>query len=434
MRTRPGTGNGVRIRASRRSGKTPSQTISATTPATVIVERDEDQPVQQQRPGQRLRPLRLQQRSDQLDRQQQPGHRQESQAPDDELGLRNVGRQEIALEETAEERPGEQPRRCRRAAGASGGVITTQRFITATRSRAMPSMSDLDHQLPEDMLERRQLEQLAQPQDRIVSHDLAVVEDDDVGRDPFDALEHVRAVDHHPALGGERLDQAAQHQRRRDVEAGVRLVEDDDLRIVQQRRRDQDLLPHPLGYADSGAWASSVRLNSVRKPSVLASIVACGRPRSWPTSDRYSGPGEIGVKNGFLGDVADPGLVIEDVVADVVAVEMDGAAGRFEEAREDRDGRRFPGTIRPQQPEHAPRLQRERHATHRLDRRVVLRQQARFEHAYRTPQGAGSSLDVLGAWCLVPGARRARCEGAGCEGARCEGAGCECVLRPRHPA
>jgi len=68
----------------------------------------------------------------------------------------------------------------------------------------------------------------------------------DVGGDAFDALEHVRAVEHDPAFRRQCLHQAPEHERRCHVEAGVGLVEDDDRRIVQERGGDQDLLPHAL--------------------------------------------------------------------------------------------------------------------------------------------------------------------------------------------
>ena len=76
--------------------------------------------------------------------------------------------------------------------------------------------------------------------------DPAVVENQHVGGDLLDDFEHMRGVDDHPPLGGEPLHQPAQHQRGRDIEPGVRLVQNDDRGIVQQGGGNQDLLPHAL--------------------------------------------------------------------------------------------------------------------------------------------------------------------------------------------
>ena len=95
----------------------------------------------------------------------------------------------------------------------------------------MPSMSVSMTSCRKTCSSDGELHELAQTRDRIVRHDAAVVEDEHVGGDALDTLEHVRAVDHHPSLRRERLDQAAQHQGRCHVQAGVRFVEDDDARL-----------------------------------------------------------------------------------------------------------------------------------------------------------------------------------------------------------
>ena len=72
-------------------------------------------------------------------------------------------------------------------------------------------------------------------------------------------------------------------------------------------------------------------------------------------SDRYSGPVRYSVQDGLFRHVADLGFVFEDVIADVGAVEHHRTAGLLEQAREDRDGRRFAGPVRTEQPEYAAR-------------------------------------------------------------------------------
>ena len=68
---------------------------------------------------------------------------------------------------------------------------SSQSFITATRSLAMPSMSVSITSCRNTCSSDGELHQLPQARDRIVRDDTAVVEDDHVGRDTFDALEHM---------------------------------------------------------------------------------------------------------------------------------------------------------------------------------------------------------------------------------------------------
>ena len=84
----------------------------------------------------------------------------------------------------------------------------------------------------------------AQLAHRSVGRDAPILQNQDVSRDLLDDLEHVRTVEHHPAFSGQRTNQAPQHQRRGDIESGVRLVQHEDLRIVHQCGGNQDFLPH----------------------------------------------------------------------------------------------------------------------------------------------------------------------------------------------
>ena len=50
----------------------------------------------------------------------------------------------------------------------------------------------------------------------------------------LDDLKHVRTIEHHPAFSGQCTNEAPKHQRCRDIETRIRLVEHEDLRIVQE--------------------------------------------------------------------------------------------------------------------------------------------------------------------------------------------------------
>ena len=74
-----------------------------------------------------------------------------------------------------------------------------------------------------------------------------------------------------PCRAGERADELPQHQCRRDVEPGLRLVEEDDRRIVQQRGGDHVFCLMPFEY-DAIPWsAAPVRPNSSSSPSIFSS-------------------------------------------------------------------------------------------------------------------------------------------------------------------
>ena len=78
------------------------------------------------------------------------------------------------------------------------------------------------------------------------SDELALVHDRDVVRDLLDLVEQVRRDEDRPAvLLDERADHLAEGGHARRVEAVRRLVEDQQLRVVEEAARDAEPLPHP---------------------------------------------------------------------------------------------------------------------------------------------------------------------------------------------
>jgi hypothetical protein len=65
-----------------------------------------------------------------------------------------------------------------------------------------------------------------------VRGDAPLAQDEHLAADLLDHLELMRTVDDDPSRRGEAQDQAADDERRADIEARARLVEDDDRRIV----------------------------------------------------------------------------------------------------------------------------------------------------------------------------------------------------------
>ena len=106
----------------------------------------------------------------------------------------------------------------------------------------------------------------------------------------LDDFQDVRTIEDHPAFGGQGVNQAPQHQRGRDIETGIRLVEHEDLRIVQQRGGHQNLLPHAFRVPDIGACRSSVNPKISRNAAIFRCSRASGIDRKRPIKARYSGP------------------------------------------------------------------------------------------------------------------------------------------------
>jgi hypothetical protein len=103
-----------------------------------------------------------------------------------------------------------------------------------------------DHELGEHALERIARQQRAQICDGVVSDDPPFVEHDYPVADALDDFQDVGAVENRLAAGGQRAHEMPQHQRGRDVEARLGLVEEHEGRVVHERAGDDDLLPHPL--------------------------------------------------------------------------------------------------------------------------------------------------------------------------------------------
>ena len=94
--------------------------------------------------------------------------------------------------------------------------------------------------------------------DGIVGHHLAAMQDDHARADALDGFEFMGAEEDHLAAAGEFLHQAAQDQRGGNVEAGERLVEQEQIGIVQQRPGEQDFLAHAFRISRDGRVAVGV--------------------------------------------------------------------------------------------------------------------------------------------------------------------------------
>ena len=191
----------------------------------------------------------------------------------------------------------------------------------------------------------------------------------------------MRAVEDDLAAGGERPNKLLQHERRADIEAGGRFVEDDDRRIVQQRGRDQDLLPHALRIRRQPGVPVVVDVEEAEEPLDLF-VEHVGSHLAQPPDERQVlGTGQVGVEVGCFRHVPDPPPVGEELVPDVFAVDADLAVGRLEEPGDDVDRGRLAGSVRAEVAEHLAGPYREADVAHSGQRAVVPGDVHHFEHA-----------------------------------------------------
>src|ERR1035438_1299710 len=86
----------------------------------------------------------------------------------------------------------------------------------------------------------------------VVGNEFAAMENNNARADAFDGVEFVRAKEHHLAAHSEFLDEAAQNQCGGYVESRERLVEENQVGIVQEGGNEQDFLAHALRVAGYG--------------------------------------------------------------------------------------------------------------------------------------------------------------------------------------
>src|SRR5690606_8531448 len=124
------------------------------------------------------------------------------------------------------------------------------------------------------------------------------------------------------------------------------LVDDDDLRAMEEAAREREPLAHSVGEG----LDEPMRLLLEREdPEELAPERAhlLGR-HAIETADEVEilPTGELPVEEGVVGDVADPRFRLDGLLRDVETVDEDAARGRQEEPGHDLHRRRLPGAVR----------------------------------------------------------------------------------------
>ena len=117
---------------------------------------------------------------------------------------------------------------------------------------------------------------------------LSAVDDDHPLADALDHVEDVRAVDDRFAFAGQGLDQRLEADRGVGVEPVERLVEKNDLGIVQQGRGDHHFPPHSLGIGPQQLFGQRLEAE-IEKRDELADALA-GRQRAECRTRRRPSP------------------------------------------------------------------------------------------------------------------------------------------------
>jgi hypothetical protein len=168
----------------------------------------------------------------------------------------------------------------------------------------------------------------------------------------------VRAEEDSAPLVSQAQNQLAHVAASERIEAGHRLVEEDHLRIIDERLCKADALDHPLGELPQlkpplGAHAHLVQ----QARDSLAPLGSAIAEKSREVGEQLLG-GQVVVKVRVLGQETNPALDAD--VTDRPAQNGGVAGGREHELHQQLEGRGLPRSVRPQKPEDPAGLDLER--------------------------------------------------------------------------
>ena len=163
-------------------------------------------------------------------------------------------------------------------------------------------------------------------------------------------------------MGGEEHDPADAHLRQEPIEplplfwieAGGRLVDDEDPRVAGDRLREPEPLPHAAGVA------ADLPLRGIGEVDALEEFAGEGCPPLRPTDPfqaqeklEHRLPGEVGIEPEILGQEPEPLADELGLLDDVGAVEPDVAGRRLNKPGDDAHEGRLPGAVGAEEAEHS---------------------------------------------------------------------------------
>ena len=185
---------------------------------------------------------------------------------------------------------------------------------------------------------------------RPLGDDLAAIDDADAIGEPVGLLEVLGGQkDGHPLLGGEPLDLLPERAAALRIEAGRRLVEEEDLRPVDERQREVEAALH------AARVPADLAIGGIGQPDALDQLVAALPALILRDAlERRLQPhvlagGQMDVERRFLERRPDHAANPSAFGCDVVAADRGPAAGRRQQRRQHQYGRRLPGAVRPEE-------------------------------------------------------------------------------------
>src|SRR5439155_10234767 len=220
--------------------------------------------------------------------------------------------------------------------------------------------------------------------------DERLADDPDPVAEALRLVEVVRA-DHDRASGvAETADEVADVLGRGWIERARRLVEVDDLRLVEQGARDGYLLAHPLAESRNPPVPHLRELHDAEVVVDRSPQGRAGQPVQPAVVAQVLAGRELVVQAGRLGQDAADGADAPRVGAKAHAVDPRGAGRRHHQTREHPNGSRLAGTIRPEQPEDLTVTDGEAQVLHRLERAEALAEALHLDHG-TSPDQPGSA-------------------------------------------
>jgi len=192
------------------------------------------------------------------------------------------------------------------------------------------------------------------------------------------------AEENHAAVRRKHAQQRAKQQPSVHIETGKRLIQDDQIRIVQQRRRDEHALPHPLREGSHGAIAAVVQLKQSQQVWNLFLERDTRKPAKARDEREVLNRGEVCIKERLLGNVADLLVVSARIFRQGSPVERNGSGCGLEQSDDDVDGRALARAVWTQISNDLARVDLETHPVERQHTAVPLRESACFEHVCAT--------------------------------------------------
>src|SRR6266849_6961837 len=225
-------------------------------------------------------------------------------------------------------------------------------------------------------------QQFVQSLQRVVGNHLSVIDDHDAVAETLGLFHIVRSVDEGFAALLQGLEIFKDGIAALRIDTDGRLIEQKNLRIVKQSRRQ---IQTPL-------HASAERFHfvtgAIRESDQIQDVVDCllclraGERVKRRKKNQIVAGGELVIKGHVLRDEADLQLDRVGVALNLLAFDEDFAGIQAQQSRDDGDSRRFAGAVRPQQADGLSAISAKTDAGDGNQLSVLLRKLFHFKHEY----------------------------------------------------